>query len=111
MLAGLREGRFHAEADPKDDISPRGFEPAEKMIKIGSFDAAALDDVLGSQFVFFHSLVQIMAEDGCLHFVLPDICHLRELSGFLDDGQELGGGQLSPTMICEICLKITVVIH
>ena len=64
------------------------------MIKIGSFDAAALDDVLGSQFVFFHSLVQIMAEDGCLHFVLPDICHLRELSGFLDDGQELGGGQL-----------------
>ena len=40
------------------------------------------------------SIVSIMAEDGCLHFVLPDICHLRELSGFLDDGQELGGGQL-----------------
>ena len=68
------------------------------MIKIGSFDAAALDDVLGSQFVFFHSLVQIMAEDGCLHFVLPDICHLRELSGFLDDGQELTSNGLNITV-------------
>lgn len=68
------------------------------MIKIGSFDAAALDDVLGSQFVFFHSLVQIMAEDGCLHFVLPDICHLRELSGFLDDGQELASNGLNITV-------------
>lgn len=68
------------------------------MIKIGSFDAAALDDVLGSQFVFFHSLVQIMAEDGCLHFVLPDICHLRELSGFLDDGQEITSNGLNITV-------------
>lgn len=68
------------------------------MIKIGSFDAAALDDILGSQFVFFHSLVQIMAEDGCLHFVLPDICHLRELSGFLDDGQELASNGLNITV-------------
>lgn len=68
------------------------------MIKIGSFDAAALDDVLGSQFVFFHSLVQIMAEDGCLHFVLPDICHLRELSGFLDEGQELTSNGLNITV-------------
>lgn len=68
------------------------------MIKIGSFDAAALDDVLGSQFVFFHSLVQIMAEDGCLHFVLPDICHLRELSGFLNDGQELTSNGLNITV-------------
>lgn len=68
------------------------------MIKIGSFDAAALDDVLGSQFVFFHSLVQIMAEDGCIHFVLPDICHLRELSGFLDDGQEITSNGLNITV-------------
>lgn len=68
------------------------------MIKIGSFDAAALDDVLGSQFVFLHSLVQIMAEDGCLHFVLPDICHLRELSGFLDDGRELTSNGLNITV-------------
>ena len=39
-----------------------------------------------------------MAEDGCLHFVLPDICHLRELSGFLDDGQELTSNGLNITV-------------
>ena len=39
-----------------------------------------------------------MAEDGCLHFVLPDICHLRELSGFLDDGQEITSNDLDITV-------------